>query len=112
MKKTLLRASILLVYLIVFGPKSTSYAETLVPATENLASGEHVENSKFINEYDVVFQVFTVSGTVTDENGESLPGVNILLDGTTVGTVTDVAGEYRLEIPDGNGTLVFFPALV
>lgn len=49
----------------------------------------------------------TVSGTITDESGESLPGVNVFLKGTTSGTTTNVDGTYRLQVSDANGTLVF-----
>lgn len=47
-----------------------------------------------------------VTGTVTDENGEPLPGVTITVQGASTGTVTDINGEYALEAPD-NATLVF-----
>ncbi len=50
---------------------------------------------------------FTVTGKVTDDKGEGLPGVNVLLKGTTTGTATDANGKYSLTIPDGTGTLVF-----
>ena len=50
---------------------------------------------------------FTVSGKVTDEEGETLVGANVLLKGTSIGTTTDVAGRYTFEVPDGNGILVF-----
>lgn len=49
-----------------------------------------------------------VSGTVTDySTGEALPGVNILLQGTTTGTVTDLSGKYSLSVPSGDAVLVF-----
>lgn len=49
----------------------------------------------------------TVRGTVTSvEDGESLPGVNIVLKGTSTGTVTDVDGNYSLNAP-ADGILVF-----
>jgi TonB-linked SusC/RagA family outer membrane protein len=48
----------------------------------------------------------SVTGTVTSEAGETLPGVNILLKGTTTGTTTDSDGKYSISLPDGNGTLV------
>lgn len=48
-----------------------------------------------------------VSGTVSDsEMGDGLPGVTILIKGTSVGTVTDVNGEYTISIPQGATTLV------
>ena len=49
----------------------------------------------------------TITGQVTDENEEPLPGVNILVKGSTQGTVTDVEGSYRLTVPDDATTLVF-----
>jgi hypothetical protein len=48
----------------------------------------------------------TVSGKVTDDNGESLPGVNVVIKGTTTGATTDLDGNYRLTVEDG-ATLVF-----
>lgn len=48
-----------------------------------------------------------ISGKVTSEAGEPIPGVNIILKGTTIGTVTDVEGHYLLEVPDLTGTLLF-----
>ena len=41
-----------------------------------------------------------VSGKVTDEDGEPLPGVNVIVKGTTRGTVTDVAGNYSIEVAE------------
>ena len=50
----------------------------------------------------------TITGKVTDlSTGETLPGVNILVKGTTIGTITDVEGNYRLTAPDDAETLVF-----
>lgn len=50
----------------------------------------------------------TVSGKVTDaEDGTGLPGVNVVVQGTTTGTVTDVNGDYSLTVPDQGGALVF-----
>jgi TonB-linked SusC/RagA family outer membrane protein len=49
-----------------------------------------------------------VTGTVTSsEDASPLPGVNVVLKGTSSGTVTDVSGEYRLNVPQNGGTLVF-----
>ena len=49
----------------------------------------------------------TVSGVVTDEQtGEELPGVNIVIQGTSTGTATDVNGEFELDVPTLDETLV------
>ncbi len=42
----------------------------------------------------------TVSGKVTDDVGESLPGVNVVIKGTTTGSTTDLDGNYRLQVND------------
>ena len=50
----------------------------------------------------------TITGQVTAlDTNDGLPGVNILVKNTTVGTVTDAAGSFRLEAPDDADTLVF-----
>lgn len=49
----------------------------------------------------------TVGGRVTDDTGEALAGVSIVLKGTTTGTTTDVDGLYKLTVPEGSGTLMF-----
>lgn len=48
-----------------------------------------------------------VTGTVTDPNDEPLPGVTVVVDGTTIGTVTDGDGNYSLSIPADTETLLF-----
>ncbi|MFT2010439.1 TonB-dependent receptor [Pontibacter sp. 13R65] len=51
-------------------------------------------------------QAVTVSGKITSDTNEGLPGVSIQIKGTTQGTVTDIDGNYSLPVPDGNATLV------
>ncbi len=49
----------------------------------------------------------TITGTITDINGEPVIGATVLVKGTTVGTITDVAGNFNLAIPDNAETLQF-----
>ena len=50
----------------------------------------------------------TITGTVTSSDDNlSLPGVNVFVQGTTTGTITDLEGKYTIEIPDGNVILQF-----
>jgi len=48
-----------------------------------------------------------IAGTVKDEKGNPLPGVSVVLKGTTTGTVTDAAGNYTFQVPLNAQTLVF-----
>lgn len=53
-------------------------------------------------------QVRTIKGRVTSaEDGTTIPGANVILKGTTVGTVTDINGDYSLDAPTSGGVLVF-----
>ena len=50
----------------------------------------------------------TVTGTVTDaRDGSTLPGVNIVVVGTTVGTITDIDGNFSLAVPATSAELMF-----
>jgi TonB-dependent starch-binding outer membrane protein SusC len=49
----------------------------------------------------------SVRGTVTSsEDRETMPGVNVLVKGTTIGTATDINGNFTLEVPNSNAVLV------
>ncbi len=54
----------------------------------------------------VVLAQKSISGTVTDINGEALIGVNVIAKGTTTGTITDFDGKFELDVPDEINTLV------
>jgi TonB-dependent SusC/RagA subfamily outer membrane receptor len=49
----------------------------------------------------------SVSGRVNDPGDETLPGVNIMLKGTTTGVITDVGGNYSITVPSADAVLVF-----
>jgi len=67
----------------------------------NVSSGRDRSN---VSPHDV--QSIQVTGTVYDENGAPLPGVNVLEKGTNNGTVSDGDGHYKISVDDA-GTLVF-----
>lgn len=53
-------------------------------------------------------ETFSVSGRVTDaEAGVGLPGVTVILKGTTTAAPTDAQGNYTINVPNGSGTLVY-----
>ncbi|KAA5542364.1 SusC/RagA family TonB-linked outer membrane protein [Adhaeribacter rhizoryzae] len=59
-----------------------------------------------ISSASVWAQSLSVSGKVADDKGEGLPGVTLLLKGTTNGTTTDPNGNYSINLPSGAGALV------
>ena len=56
---------------------------------------------------DLKFQQIPVSGTVTDESGQPLPGVTVVVKGTTQGTVTNSEGAFSMSDIQENSILVF-----
>ncbi len=48
-----------------------------------------------------------ITGKITDNNGDPIPGVTVVVKETTIGAITDVDGNYSLEIPDDAEILVF-----
>ncbi|MEP0547120.1 MAG: SusC/RagA family TonB-linked outer membrane protein [Rhodothermales bacterium] len=53
-------------------------------------------------------QTTQISGTVTDaDSGEPLPGVNIRVEATQIGTITNVDGSYQIALPINNRTLIY-----
>ena len=84
--------------------KSTDVNYTIIDRKIILAPGYLTEKKGT----DELKQQFAVSGKVTDsETGEVMPGVNILIKGTTFGTMSDVVGNYSLPVSDRNAVLVF-----
>src|SRR4030095_5015857 len=55
----------------------------------------------------VAAQVLKVTGTVKDNKGNGIAGVSVTIQGSTVGTTTDNAGEYSLNVPSDQSVLQF-----
>ena len=47
----------------------------------------------------------TVSGTVTDADGNALPGANVVVEGTTLGAAATLNGSYSVSVPNGTYTI-------
>ena len=71
-------------------PQGVSYAHPSAPYDSPVAAPEQL-----------------VRGTVRDETGNGLPGVSVVIKGTTRGTTTNTEGKFELDTPDGATTLVF-----
>ncbi len=56
-------------------------------------------------------QTHNVTGRVLDENGQGLPGAGVLVKGTTLGTVTDIDGNFNIDLPDDKKNKLMIQAL-
>ncbi len=56
---------------------------------------------------NTLLQGITITGVVADENGEPLPGVNVIMKGTLIGQITDVNGKYSITVAGTDATLIF-----
>ena len=83
----------------VFGKNAVSYEiigkNIIVKSSDNDASTSSQQTGQ------------KISGKVTDQSGTALPGVTVVVSGTTVGTVTDGEGNYTLALPVGARSVIF-----
>lgn len=93
------------------GPRLFTFLILIILIAEagyaNTLNNHSVRLSK-VDGYYIQQQQFTVSGQVTDaSSGETLPGVNVRVKGTTIGTATNAQGQYQLNAPSAADTLIF-----
>lgn len=85
-------------------------AGTVMLPTVSLASSvDTSDSSVFIHQQKGTYKL---AGTVTDESGETLPGVNIVVKGVSKGTITDLDGKFELEVEPGQTLLISFIGMV
>lgn len=103
------------------------YSPQVIPVHDKVSVHAHNDElnkvlKNLLSPYDVVFEAVErqvvlrkaeagtsagpVSGKVTDENNQPLPGVNVLEKGTTNGTVTDADGMFTFSVPDKSAVIV------
>ncbi|MFO7826077.1 MAG: carboxypeptidase-like regulatory domain-containing protein, partial [Cyclobacterium sp.] len=49
---------------------------------------------------EILIEERPISGRILDPNGEGIPGATVLVEGTTIGTATDIDGNFTLDVPD------------
>ncbi len=62
----------------------------------------------FVLSSTMAFAQRTISGTVSDSNGQGMPGVNVIVKGTSAGTTSDANGRYSLAVNDAGTTILVF----
>jgi TonB-dependent starch-binding outer membrane protein SusC len=90
---------ILAASVIVFVTNVTSMAAT--------AGDKTVSVDRNLSNPSELPQQNRISGIVTDAKGQPLAGVNVVVTGTTTGTLTDISGKYTLDVPPGSKSLTF-----
>lgn len=74
----------------------------------NSINVQKLQNAANETQLEVIIQGIIIIGRVTSsENGEGLPGVNVIIKGTSQGTITDMEGKYTLEVPEERSVLIF-----
>ena len=69
---------------------------------------QEIDGVYVVRELPPMAQAVRVSGKVVDEGGQPLPGVSVVLKGTTTGVATDVNGEFILMVPKAEGAVLVF----
>lgn len=104
-------------YLIVSGKKVRKVASTTIPFMEAALPGQITRDNTLAERTPDVARSIpaesverTITGVVKSEANEALPGVSVVIKGTTRGTTTDASGGYRLSVPDeaGSATVLVF----
>ena len=107
------------------------YSKDIIDASQLISINEHQESlglllDNILTKHNINFEVvggaivldtrssaasaaqqIVVTGIVTSNKGESLPGVSVFIKGTKQGTNTDASGRYTIKVPDANSTLSF-----
>ena len=86
---------------LLFAPRAYTQPERTGPLLARLSS-PHTLSAPSVVRADIL-----VSGRVTDEQGAGLPGVSVVVKGSTQGTTTDGTGSYRISVPNEQSVLVF-----
>jgi len=75
---------------------------------KSIIVSEKIGNHSNEQRLEIIMQGVTITGKVTSsEENDGLPGVNVIVQGSVQGTVTDVEGNYNIEVPGEEAVLIF-----
>jgi TonB-linked SusC/RagA family outer membrane protein len=88
--------------------KNESVDEVLTSLLENTGLRyRKLDNNLIVISTQELLQSISVTGAVVDATGEPVIGANVSVKGTTLGTITDIDGNFTLNVPNDNAVLVF-----
>ena len=88
--------------------KNSSIEDVLKSAFKDAGVSYKVVDKVIVITPSTEFQNLEIRGILTSAStGETLPGVNILVKGTAIGTISGIDGSYSIEVPDANSVLLF-----
>jgi TonB-dependent starch-binding outer membrane protein SusC len=96
-------------YSILLASQTALSASTIPNTAEFNATALNIsvaETDEVVSYISNAMQEIQVNGRVTDQQSNPIPGANILIKGTTLGTSTDADGRFSINVPDANAVLV------
>ncbi|CAG5018143.1 TonB-dependent receptor P3 [Dyadobacter sp. CECT 9275] len=86
-----------------------TYALTYIQMENNIVIRKAIHQNQALPAKEILALPYQlrITGKVTDERGDPLPGVNIIIKGTTQGTNTDGTGAYQVSVPEQSAVLIF-----
>lgn len=101
----MLRANIFLVVLML--SISSGFARISVEISKDPVNANLIGTPDIRSEQTGASQGKKVTGKITDVNGGAMPGANVVVKGTTQGVVTDINGNYTINVPKANIILIY-----
>jgi len=97
-----------ILHFVIIGFLITNTGVAQFSRNSDLSSTKRIKSSTSKPEQTSAMLQITITGkVVSEEDNEGMPGVNVLVKGTFTGTVTDLNGDYSIEVPSTDATLVF-----
>ncbi len=97
-----------ILHFVIIGLLITNAGIAQFSQNSDLSNAKQFKSSTSQPEQTSAMMQITITGkVVSEEDKEGLPGVNVLVKGTFTGTVTDLNGDYSIEVPSTDATLVF-----
>src|SRR5450759_225033 len=102
----IMKMTILFLMVVTFNVSGTYAFGNINPEGKDAAINFSSDNVRDRNN-TADMQQTKITGTITDEIGNPFPGVNVLVEGTTIGATSDVNGKYSIVVSDKNAVLIF-----